>query len=88
VLNAKGNNWDWRKIEITFSRNMPQNLVELAQMVGQLKGIVSDETLIALLPFVTDVTMEIERLAEQSEGIPDLDNLPPVGEVDDLTEEV
>jgi SPP1 family phage portal protein len=88
VLNAKGNNWDWRKIEITFSRNMPQNLVELAQMVGQLKGIVSDETLIALLPFVTDVTMEIERLAEQSEGIPDLDNLPPVGDVDDLTEEV
>ena len=88
VLNAKGNNWDWRKIEITFSRNMPQNLVELAQMVGGLKGIVSDETLIALLPFVDDVTMEMERLAEQSEGIPDLDNLPPVGEVDDLTEEV
>jgi hypothetical protein len=65
---------------------MPQNLVELAQMVGQLKGIVSDETLIALLPFVTDPVMELERLAEQSEGIPDLDNF--VGEVDDLTEEI
>ena len=74
ILNMQGNTWDWRKIEITFSRNMPQNLAELSQMVGQLKGIVSDETLIALLPFVTDVTMELERLAEQGEGIPDLDN--------------
>ena len=82
VLNAKGNNWDWRKIEITFSRNMPQNLVELAQMVGQLKGIVSDETLIALLPFVTDPVMELERLAEQKESI-DLDMIPPEPEVED-----
>ena len=82
ILNMQGNNWDWRKIEITFSRNMPQNLVELAQMVGGLKGIVSDETLIALLPFVTDPVMELERLAEQKESI-NLDMIPPDPEVED-----
>ena len=89
ILNTKGKNWDWRKIEITFSRNMPQNLVEMAQMVSSLRTLVSDETLRGLLPFIDDPTMEAERLAEQSEGIPDLDNLPPVGdELDDATEEV
>ena len=82
VLNAKGNNWDWRKIEITFSRNMPQNLIELSRMVGTLKGIVSDETLIALLPFVTDPAMELERIAEQKESI-NLDMIPPEPEVED-----
>ena len=82
ILNMKGKNWDWRKIEITFSRNMPQNLAELSQMVGQLKGIVSDETLIALLPFVTDPAMELERLEAQKETI-DLDIMPPEPEVED-----
>ena len=90
ILNLKGKQYDWKSINITFTRNMPQNLVETVQMVTQLKGIVSDETLLAQLPFVEDVAGELELLEASKETI-DLDNIQminPVGgdEEDEPTE--
>ena len=73
ILNTQGKQWDWRDINITFSRNMPQNLTEIAQMVGNLKGIVSEETLLSLLPFVEDVQAELERMEAQNAGMVNLD---------------
>ena len=73
ILNKEGNNWDWRDIDITFSRNMPQNLVEIVDAVSKLKGIVSDLTLLAQLPFVTDPQEELDRITEQNEAAIDLD---------------
>lgn len=72
-LAAKGKNYDWRDVEIVFSRNMPQNVKEIVDTAVVLKGIVSDETLLSQLPFVEDVSLEIERLAEQNEGMVNLD---------------
>ena len=74
ILNTTGKNWNYKDIDITFSRNMPQNLTELADMVTKLKGLVSQETLLSILPFIDDVELEQERLEEAKPTI-DLDML-------------
>lgn len=59
--------FDWRTIEIIFTRNLPSNDTDIANMVNQLEGIVSDETLLAQIPFVNDVQTEIDRVKKQRE---------------------
>ena len=41
-------------VEIIFTRNMPINELETSQMIKNLHGIASSETLLAQLPFVND----------------------------------
>jgi len=62
-----GANFDWRAIDIMFRRNIPANLSEIATVVSQLKGIVSNETLLAQIPFVDDATAEQEKLNDEKE---------------------
>ena len=57
----------WEEVEIIFTRNLPTNETEIATMVATLQDIVSDETLLAQIPFVEDVQAEMERLDEQKE---------------------
>ena len=59
--------FDWRAIDIIFTRNLPSNDVDIANMVNSLRDIVSDETLLAQIPFVDDVQAELDRLDEQRE---------------------
>lgn len=59
--------FDWRAIDIVFTRNLPSNDVDIANMVNTLRDIVSDETLLAQIPFVDDVQTEIERVDKQKE---------------------
>lgn len=59
--------FDWRAIEIVFTRNIPTNTSDIADMVNKLEGIVSRETLLAQIPFVDDIAKEIERLDEEAE---------------------
>ena len=56
---------DISDVEITMTRNLPNNVLELAQIVNLLDGKVSDETLLGQLPFVENVEIELSRLAEQ-----------------------
>lgn len=58
----------FRDIEIEFKRNIPEDNAALANLVNSLKGIVSDATLLAQLPFVTDVNAEIEALQAQKQA--------------------
>ena len=70
----------WREAQITFTRNLPADLTQTVQIVNQLRGIVSQETLLTLLPFVQDVDEEMERVkAEKEESM----ELYSFGEVDD-----
>jgi SPP1 family phage portal protein len=57
--------WDWRRLKISFHRALPQNLLELSQVVGNLSDVVSDETKRELLPLDIDEATEKQRLAEQ-----------------------
>ena len=52
-------------IVATFSRALPKNLQELANIVNNLSGSVSAQTLLKLLPFVEDPDWEIEQVNEQ-----------------------
>lgn len=54
----------WRDVEISFTRNLPVDLAEMANLVNTLKGTVSDRTLLALLPFVSDIDKELEMVEE------------------------
>ena len=54
-------------IVATFSRALPKNLQELAQIVQNLKDSVSARTLLKLLPFVEDPDYEIEEVEKQKE---------------------
>ena len=59
--------FDWRGIDIIFTRNVPSNDTDIANMVNTLKDIVSEETLLAQIPFVEDVQDELERLKKERE---------------------
>jgi SPP1 family phage portal protein len=45
----------FRDIEIDFKRNIPEDLTATVNMINSLHGLVSDSTLLAQLPFITDV---------------------------------
>lgn len=59
--------FDWRGIDIIFTRNVPSNDTDIANMVNTLRDIVSEETLLAQIPFVEDVQDELERLKQERE---------------------
>ena len=70
---------DFRDIEIHFTANIPANVVEQAQIVNQLEGVVTQKTLLSLLPFVADPSEEISEIEKQrAEEIRqnDLENYP------------
>lgn len=62
---------DASKVTITMTRNFPKNLVELAQVIGNLSGICSNETLVAQLPFVEDPEQEVKKAAEEKQAAMD-----------------
>lgn len=64
ILNLTGGEQMWRDVEITFTRNLPVDLAETANLVNTLKGTVSDRTLLSLLPFVSDIDKELEMVEE------------------------
>ena len=66
ILNLTYGSFDWRAIEITFTRNLPVNVMEVANMINNLRGIVSNETLLLQLPFVEDVAAELQRIEEEN----------------------
>lgn len=67
ISSLLGADFDWRAFEIIFTRNLPSNDTDIANMVNSLTDIVSDETLLAQIPFVEDVQAELERVREQKE---------------------
>lgn len=67
INNLLGSDFDWRSIEIVFTRNIPSNDADIATLVNQLKDLVSDETLLAQIPFVDDVEAELQRVKDQKQ---------------------
>lgn len=57
----------FRDIQITFKRNIPEDYTSLVNIVNALKGTVSDETLLSMIPQVTDVQAELDRVQEQKQ---------------------
>ncbi|AKA68537.1 phage portal protein [Clostridium scatologenes] len=75
ILNIKGGNYTYTDIDMSFTRNIPANVTELVNMVTQLKGTLSEGTLIGQLPFVTDVQAEMDKIKDEQESTLDY-NIP------------
>lgn len=58
-------NIDFDDVDIRFKRNIMMNDESVVEMIRNSQGIVSNETLRANHPFVTDLVLETERLEEQ-----------------------
>ncbi len=58
----------WRDVEITFTRNLPDNTLTLSGNINDYKGLVSDTTLLTQIPFVTDIEEEKKMKLEESQA--------------------
>lgn len=60
---------EWRNLKYTFTRNIPRNVADEANVAGSLAGVVSKETQLSVLSIVDNVQDEIKRLEkEQGNG--------------------
>ncbi|MCM1338901.1 MAG: phage portal protein [Muribaculaceae bacterium] len=59
-------------IDVSFTRNLPQDNSEVYTMVNALKGVISDRTLLSNIPMVEDVDKELEELDTQAQKNADL----------------
>ena len=75
----------FREIEITFKRNIPEDVTSTINMINALKGTVSDATLLSQLDFIPDVNAELEAVQEQKTANMALYSFGSIGE--DETEE-
>ena len=64
---ARGS-YDWRNVQISFKRSLPQNLLEISQTLANLSDIVSDETKRTMLPIDIDEETEKARLEAEREA--------------------
>ena len=56
------------RVDILYNYNLPANELEISQMIANLQDVVSSETLLSRLPFITDSKEEAElKRAEQAE---------------------
>lgn len=60
-------NLDPETVEMTFTRSLPVNETEVAQMVAQLDGLAPRRALLSQLPFIDDVEEAELELAAQKE---------------------
>lgn len=77
ILSLTGEEEQWRDVVIKFTRNLPNSLTPNTPVdLMQYKGLVSDETLLGLVPFVQDVEEEMVKVKEQTEEARSLYNFP------------
>lgn len=67
ILTIKGSNIDYRDIKITFTRALPTNTTEQADLVAKLTGIVSLETLLSQLDFIDNPAKELDLINKEKE---------------------
>lgn len=66
-MQTKELNIEYLDIYFSFRRNLPVDYEYLAKVATELKGTVSQKTILELLPFVDDVEYEISQLEEERE---------------------
>lgn len=67
-LKVKENkDYDYRDISIKFQRDLPFDIQTLADSISKLKDVVSQETLLTLLPFVENPALELEKFRKEQE---------------------
>ena len=68
--------YSYLAIEPVFTRNTPNNELELSQIMQNLTGILSEETIIGMSPRVSDIQAEIDKKEiEANKGYENYENL-------------
>jgi len=65
MLNVMGASYDYRAVNIIFKRNIPANLLEVADVINKIGHVLSKETQIKLLPLDIDYETEKKRIEEE-----------------------
>lgn len=65
---------DYLDIFWEFKRNIPIDLSYVAEYASKLKGIHSDHTLLSQIPYIDDVSYELELMRQEQEERVDLDS--------------
>ncbi len=63
--NKKQIPFDYETLKFQFTRNLPVDLKYHAETTQMLKGNISDETRLALLPFIGDPEKELQRMKDE-----------------------
>ena len=63
-----GQDYDYRDISITFTRNLPVDSSEVVNILNSAGHLLSKETQLALLPYDLDIDKEIERKKAEDEA--------------------
>ena len=58
----------WTGIKYNFTRNVPRNVLEEAQIVAQLSGQISNATKLSVLSIVDNPQDELDKMAEEEEN--------------------
>lgn len=66
INTKKSTNFDFRDINIELQRNMPTEKADMVKMALDLRGLLSDETVIGMLPYDLDVQSELAKVDEQN----------------------
>lgn len=74
-------------VNISFKRNIPEDVTSTIQLINGLKGSVSDATLLAQLPFIEDVDAEIEAVNAQKQANIEMYSFGPSHDEDDEDDE-
>ena len=67
MLAVMGNDYDYRAIDIIFNRNIPSNMVEMADVLSKVGHLFSEETQIGLMPL--DIDYEAEKKRKEEEAV-------------------
>lgn len=65
-----GTNYDFRDIQTKFTPNIPQDVLNTAQVISTLGDKLSIETALSLLPFITNPAKEVEKINAELEKNP------------------
>ena len=61
VYSVMGTDFDYREIQMNFTRNIPSNLVEMADVISKIGHLLSEETQISLLPIEINAIDELQK---------------------------
>ncbi|MEI5909411.1 phage portal protein [Bacillus spongiae] len=64
----EGKQLDYRDIKVKFTRNLPFDITSIADAISKLENVVSQETLLSLLPFVENPALEIQKFNKERES--------------------
>ena len=78
LLKKEGQFYDYRDVAVKFTRNLPADMVGLADVIVKIKDICSQETLLTLLPFVENPKIEIDKYNEEHSKMDTINNPTPV----------